>query len=49
MKCDYYYEKINYLLTLVEFMKIEFSKIKNCDMVLDATAKHMEYMAKLQS
>jgi len=49
MTCDFYHEKVNHLLTLVEFMKNEFNKIKNCDMVLDATAKHMEYMAKLQS
>jgi hypothetical protein len=49
LKCDYYFEKVNYLLTLVEFMRTEFNKIKNCDLVLDVTAKHMEYMAKLQA
>jgi len=35
------------MLTLIDFLKLEFVKIKNCDMVLDATAKHMESMAKL--
>ena len=49
MKCDFYYEKINYLLQLIDFLKAEFNKIRNCEMVLEATAKHMENMAKLQS
>lgn len=49
MKCDFYFEKINYLLALIDFMKNEFIKIKSCELIMNASANQMENMTKLNN
>jgi len=49
MKCDFYFEKVNYLLALIDFMKKEFIKIRKCELIMDATANQMEKMTKLNN